>query len=89
MYLDEMPGHCTALNAALRDGDAAALSRTAHALKSASFNVGARGLAEQCMKLERQGRAGELAGAAELVAEIERLLRLIEPALLSEVGVPA
>ncbi len=84
MYLDEAPGHLGALREALVAGDAEGLGRVAHALKSASFNVGAMGLGEICRRVERQGRAGDLNGAAELVESIERLYRQVEPALRAE-----
>ena len=44
----------------LADGDAGFLARSAHALKSSSFNVGANGLAERCSEIEQLGRAGQM-----------------------------
>jgi PAS domain S-box-containing protein len=89
MYRDELPGHRSGLADALRREDAAGLGRIAHALKSASFNVGARGLAERCMKLERLGRSGQIAGAEALVAEVDQLLDPVEAALCDAVRVTA
>ncbi|MFO1330313.1 MAG: response regulator [Rubrivivax sp.] len=91
MYLDEAPPHLKNLRAALDGGRAAELGTTAHAMKSASFNVGAMALGETCRRLERLGKSGDLGGAAELVASIERQYRLVEPALLEQLktGEPA
>ena len=84
MYLDEAPPHLVNLQAALAAGKATELGVTAHAMKSASFNVGAMQLGETCRRLERLGKSGDLNGAAELVASIERQYRLVEPALRDE-----
>ncbi len=93
MFLDEAPGHRAGLHAALKAADAAELARVAHALKSASFNVGAKPLAELCRELERQAKAGATAGVsagvAESVADIERLLQHFEPLLRAEMRLPA
>jgi PAS domain S-box-containing protein len=86
MYLDEAPPHLARLQQALAAGHAVELGTTAHALKSASFNVGAMALGETCRRLERLGKAGELAGAAELVASIERQYALVEPALKDQIN---
>jgi HPt (histidine-containing phosphotransfer) domain-containing protein len=84
MFLDEAPGYVDALRHALAGGDAAQLGRVAHAMKSASFNVGAHALGELCRRLERQGKAGDIAGAGDLVAAIEALLRNLQPLLRAE-----
>ena len=85
MYLDEAPPQLARLQQALAAGQAAGLGETAHALKSASFNVGAMALGETCRRLERLGKAGDLAGAAELVASIERQYALVAPALMEQI----
>ncbi len=85
MYLDESGLHLQRLRDALERHDPQALDRTAHAFKSASQNVGAMQLGELCRRLERQGRAGQLAGASELVRAIEQQLDLVRPLLLAEI----
>jgi PAS domain S-box-containing protein len=84
MYLDEAPGHLAGLRGALAAGHAGELGVVAHALKSASFNVGAMALGETCRRLERLGKAGELPGCADLVTSIERQYAQVEPALRAE-----
>ena len=89
MFFDESPGHLATLQQALAAGDAAELGRTAHALKSASFNVGAMALGELCRQLERQAKSGVLTGAAGSVADVEQMLRGFKPLLQAEMGVNA
>ena len=89
MYLDEAPGHVAGLQAALAAKDGAALARNAHALKSASFNVGAKGIGELCRKIEKQGKAGDLADAEDMVAAVVALLDRVQPALKAEMRQPA
>jgi len=89
MYLDEVPQHMADMKAALSARDGPALARSAHALKSASFNVGAKGIGELCRRLEKQGKGGELAEAQDGVAAVEALLDRVRPALEAEMRQPA
>jgi PAS domain S-box-containing protein len=86
MYLDEAPGHLAGLRAAESNGDWAEAGRIAHALKSASFNVGAVRLGEVCRDLERAGKAGEAVNARRLMAVVENLVVRVEPLLRAEIG---
>jgi PAS domain S-box-containing protein len=88
-YLDEAPAQLRSLHGALRTGDGAALARAAHALKSASFNVGAVRMGETCRDLERMGKAGDLAAAGALAQSIDTTYADIEPLLRAEMGHPA
>jgi two-component system, sensor histidine kinase and response regulator len=81
MFQEEAPAHLAGLQAAVNASQAASLGSIAHALKSASFNIGAMALGETCRRLERLGKAGDLGGAPELVASIERQLLQLEPVL--------
>jgi signal transduction histidine kinase/DNA-binding response OmpR family regulator/HPt (histidine-containing phosphotransfer) domain-containing protein len=89
MYLDEAPRHLSKLNVALLRQDAAEIGLVAHAFKSASQNVGANQLGELCRELERQGKAGEIADAADLVQALEKQFQAVRPLLLAEMGQPA
>jgi len=53
-------------------GDAGALRRHAHTLKSNAASFGATELAEQCAALEARARAGEIDGAGDAVVRIAR-----------------
>ncbi len=86
MYLDEAPLQLGGLRQALGTAAGKDLSRIAHALKSASFNVGAKRIGDLCRELERQGKAGEFEAAAESVAAIESLYKKIRPRLVAEIS---
>ena len=97
MYLDEAPQQLAALHSALAAADGPAMGRIAHALKSASFNVGATALGELCRELERvckaqgkpEGKADALDGASALVAAIDQHFQVTRPLLVAEQGQPA
>jgi len=89
MYLDEAPSQRARLRAAIESGDLAEAGRIAHALKSASFNVGAKALGEMCRRLERQCKDGHGIGLADLVAAIESMFDRVAPALRAEMKQPA
>src|SRR6185436_17693216 len=81
MFLQEAPEQVAALRQALAAGDAGELGRIVHAMKSASFNVGAQALGELCRRLERHGKAGDITAAADVVPAIETLLGNLQPLL--------
>ena len=89
IYLDELPGQLSNLKAALAARDDRALGLSAHALKSASFNVGAKGVGELCRRIERQAKSGERDGLAELLDALESSLAIAVPALRAEMKEPA
>ena len=82
-YLADALDQMAALDAAVAAGDAAALSRPAHSLKSSSLNVGALELGGLARELEEQGRGGQMDGAAERVADVHRLFESVRDALLA------
>jgi two-component system, sensor histidine kinase and response regulator len=86
MFLDEAPLQLGGLRQALNTGAGKDMARIAHALKSASFNVGAKQLGELCRDLERQGPAGELTTAADSVSAIERQYKKLKPLLVAEIA---
>ncbi len=57
-YLADGAGQLDAIEAAVAAGDAAALVRPAHTLKSASYTVGAMRLGDLARSLEQHGRSG-------------------------------
>jgi HPt (histidine-containing phosphotransfer) domain-containing protein len=81
-YVADAPVQVASLRAALAAGDAEALIRPAHTLKSSSASLGAAGLAEQCRQLEQAARAGVPDGAANAVeaiaAEVDRVATALE-----------
>jgi HPt (histidine-containing phosphotransfer) domain-containing protein len=85
-YLEDAVEQLAALDAAIDGGDPAALTRPAHSLKSSSLNVGALDLGKVSLELEERGRAGQLDGAAERVADARRQFATVREALLGRRG---
>jgi CheY-like chemotaxis protein len=81
VFLDECPALLTAIREAIDRADAAALRRTAHALKGSVGIFGARGAYEAAQRLEGLGREGNLGDAADAYAELERTMDVVRPTL--------
>jgi len=83
-FFDDAAGQLEAMRSAAAVGDADALVRPAHSLKSSSANVGATSLAEACRQLEADGRTGAVPDAVERVALCEQAYAAARAALLAE-----
>ena len=68
-YVTEGGGHLAAMEEAAAAGDAAAIVRPAHTLKSSSAALGAMRLAAIARDIEMAGRAGSTADLAQRVSE--------------------
>jgi two-component system sensor histidine kinase/response regulator len=81
LFLRECPCHLVAIREAVACGDARTLERAAHTLKGSVSNFAAPAAAAAVLRLERMGREGDLARAAEdcaaLEMELERLKHLL------------
>ncbi len=71
LYVADSPGLLAAMRDALRQGNASALERAAHSLKSSSAALGATGLSERCKKLEAMAHGQSLTQAEALLAQVE------------------
>jgi len=80
-YLDDTPSHLRALQQAIATGNTVQLRKAAHSLKSSSANVGATALAQHSKEMEQLGRNDTTAGAAPLLAEMERSFQAVRQAL--------
>jgi HPt (histidine-containing phosphotransfer) domain-containing protein len=82
MFIDEVPGQLATLEAALKNGDAAATRLTAHTLKGTAANFGAAGMQTLAFAIEEKGRVASLEGAAaifvQLLAESVRVREALE-----------
>jgi two-component system, sensor histidine kinase and response regulator len=91
LYLRDAARHVQAIQAAVAQGDAAAVRERAHALKSSSANLGAQHVALLCKQLERMGVDRTLVAAppvaADLTVEFERAQAALA-ALAQEVPCP-
>jgi HPt (histidine-containing phosphotransfer) domain-containing protein len=72
LYLDDSQVRIETMRAALAASDAEQLSAAAHAMKSASANVGAMRVRKLCESLEAIGRGGTIDGAASLFEDLQR-----------------
>jgi HPt (histidine-containing phosphotransfer) domain-containing protein len=81
LYHDETPPLLSALRDGVSGGDADAIRRAAHTLKSSSANLGANHMSALAAELERKGRSGELEGTAALLADLEREADRVSQAL--------
>jgi len=70
-FLQRAPGDIEALKRALEDGDAESLRQIAHALKSASANLGLLSFSAHCKQIETQARKAELEGLEGLLQNLE------------------
>jgi len=65
-FLDTAEDQVSQVAASIRSGDGVQLGRAAHALKSSTFNVGARDLSGCYLELEKMGREGRLDAACAM-----------------------
>jgi len=77
-YLQSAPERMAALTKALAAGAGPEIERAAHAFKSASATIGAKGLAKLLQQLETAGKAGDVTAAQQagdgLVRESEAVI---------------
>jgi len=72
------------LHAAVSSGDAPAIERVAHSLKSGSANLGAAALSSFFRELDSMGRMKSIDNAVELLSKIEAEYGEVETALKAE-----
>jgi two-component system, sensor histidine kinase and response regulator len=79
MYLDSSTKLVAGMRAALAGADSEAVRKAAHALKSASANVGALRLAQLCKELEAAAKAGNVPSDVDAIGdEYARVREAIE-----------
>ena len=86
VFLADADGRLAALREALQSGDASGVERTAHALKGASGNMGAGGMAALCAELQEAGASGDLTRAGGLLDQLAEELDRVRPALEAEMA---
>ena len=80
LFIADAPTRMQAIRHALSQDDNDALSLAAHALKGAAGNIGVKGVADACHRLEQSCQRGLLAHDA--VTQVEAIAQQLEPALL-------
>ena len=83
-YIDDAMVQLEAMRGAAAAGDAEAMVRPAHSLKSSSANVGATAVAEASRTLEADGRSGSIDDAVARVAACEAAFEAAKAGLLAE-----
>jgi HPt (histidine-containing phosphotransfer) domain-containing protein len=71
IFHDECKEMLATVRSAVGDGDAHRVERAAHSLKGALLNISAEAAAEQALRLEQVGRAGELELCSEMLSDLE------------------
>ena len=74
MFFAELPAYRDGIAAAIADADSNGLRHAAHALKGMLGTLAAHDGEALALRLEEMGCGGELAGAAEALAELDREL---------------
>ena len=82
-FLEAVPITLEQLRTAVREDDAAAIARSAHALHGASLNLGAEPMAAVSRELEALAESGTTEGAASLAAMINDRYLAVKAALES------
>jgi len=81
-FLDDVPKQLERLQGYLQEGDVHSAGRQAHTIRGAASAVGATSLANEALKLEQAGKAGDLEKArscfGELQAQFEPLTRSMQ-----------
>ncbi|HYL09890.1 MAG TPA: PAS domain S-box protein, partial [Candidatus Acidoferrales bacterium] len=81
VFRGDCPQQMQLLRESVGASDAHSVERTAHALKGALANLGALRARKVAAQLEQMGRGGDLQGAAEVCAALEREIAQLEQAL--------
>jgi len=81
IYIDSAPKLMETILASFAGSDSASLKKAAHSLKSASMNVGAKGLGNICAALERIAMEGTLYGGGELIEKAETSYKAVMASL--------
>jgi HPt (histidine-containing phosphotransfer) domain-containing protein len=80
-FVQDAAAHIDALRVAADTGDAVALERAAHTLKSTSASVGALGMTALCHELQGLGQMGSVAAAAAFIAQLVGEFERVQQAL--------
>ncbi|MBE9042187.1 response regulator [Oscillatoriales cyanobacterium LEGE 11467] len=83
-FLEDTPHQLRELRAAIETQDARSLRMSAHALRSASANLGAMVFSDLCKSLENLARSGTTRGAERYIGSLEEEYHRVEIALKKE-----
>ena len=80
-FLSECPELTNLIRQAIADGDAARLKTAAHTLKSSLLFLADSVSTDALQRLEAMGRTGDLTGACEACADLDKTLAVLLPVL--------
>jgi CheY-like chemotaxis protein len=81
LFLEETPRLLSEIRQAVARNDTKTLERSAHTLKGSVGNFGAKGVFEAALALEQMGRQADCTRAQEILAQLERHVAALVPAL--------
>jgi HPt (histidine-containing phosphotransfer) domain-containing protein len=81
LFLEQAPRHLEVIRLALDAGDASAIAKAAHHVKSSAFYLGARRLSELCAQAETLSHAQNAIAVTELVTAIMVEFEMVQRAL--------
>jgi HPt (histidine-containing phosphotransfer) domain-containing protein len=81
IFKEEAPALMAAMRSALQSGDWIVLERSAHSLKGAASNLSSKSAASVALKLEHDAQNKDEGSAKLSLAEVERVMQLLLPAL--------
>lgn len=73
LYSEQYPLLLKQIKDFLKNSDYINLSKSAHALKGASLNIGAKGLASLCKTIEINAKTGIQEGYTDLISNLETI----------------
>ena len=73
LYIEQYPELFNNIKSGSLKNDSVLMFQSAHALKGASLNVGAKELALLCKKVELKGKENDMSGISELIIAIEKV----------------
>ncbi len=85
MFLDDARPRLSALEEAVQNDDAPAVESLAHTLKGSSGNMGARGMAALCARLEVAGASGDLSQSFRLLERLKEEFVRVDRAFEAEI----
>jgi two-component system, sensor histidine kinase and response regulator len=86
LFVAQYPQHLQEIKAAILRGDGPMVEAHAHTLKGTVSNLTATAAVEATKQLEFIGRQGDLAGAGQVYANLEKELARLKTALLTTIG---
>ena len=81
LFQEDVPKLLTTMRDALQNADMAVLERSAHSLKGAASNLSAKATAAAALQLEKDAKNQDAETAKKSLAEVERAVERLLPAL--------